>query len=118
MDRETQTRIALFVVACPKLNRGVKLEKQTWEEHVLPEHPEVENYVKQIKEIIGNTDAQQDMWRMEADPTRLCIVRRVPYFQPANKYILIALRIYSDTMACVTSVYPVDNLPSEGVKLL
>ena len=96
----------------------MKLDKQTWEDHILPEHGEVENYLNQIREIIGGTDAQQDVWYAEADSTRLCIVKRVPYFQPANKYVLVALKIYSDKMACVTSVCPVDNLPSEGVKLL
>ena len=117
MEQQTKTD-SLFLVECPRLNRGVKLEKQTWENHILPEHPELKNHLELVKSTIEKSDEHQSIWYKVNNPKKLCIVKQVPAFSPYNKFILIALETYSDSMALVTSVYPVDELPSTGMKLL
>lgn len=120
MDRSKTETIVLFLQVCPRINRGVKLEKQTWEKHILPEHPQLAEHLALIQQIIKTSDEQQPVWQKANNPKKLCIVRQVPHFLPENNAILIALEIYSDSMALVTSVYPVDELPSKekGFKLL
>ena len=119
MDRQINTK-ALFLAVCPRLNRGFTLTTQTWEEHIKPFHPLEDHHLPVIKQIIENCDEQQPVWYKSREPTRLCIVKQMPLFLPANKFLLIALLIYSERTGCVTSVYPVDELPStkEGYKLL
>jgi len=118
MDR-TQTK-TLFVVSCPRLNKGVKLDEKTWREHIIQEtqHPEIEPHLDLIKSVIENCDEHQPVWQKISNPKKLCIVKQVPAFLPDNKFILVGLEIYSDTMACVTSAYPVNKLPSEGMRSL
>lgn len=110
----------LFMQVCPKVNRGVRLEKQTWNEHIVPAHPQVAGHLKLVQEIIKTSDEQQAVWQKANNPKKVCIVRKVPHFLPENGFLLIALELYSDSMAVVTSVYPVDELPSKekGYKLL
>lgn len=105
---------------CPRINRGVRLTKQTWNEHIVPAHPQVDGYFKLVQEIIKTSDEQQAVWQKANNPKKVCIVRKVPHFLPENAFLLIGLEMYSDSMAVVTSVYPVDELPSKekGYKLL
>jgi len=39
----------LFQVFCPALEYNVILFKQTWEEHVLPTHPDMKNKLDVVK---------------------------------------------------------------------
>lgn len=120
MDRSQTGTVVLFTQVCPRINRGVKLEKQTWENHIVPEHPQVAGHLALIQNIIKTSDESQSIWQKANNPKKLCIVRQVPHFLPENSFILIALEIYSDSMALVTSVYPLNELPSteKGFKLL
>ncbi len=113
MGRSQTGTIVLFTQVCPRINRGVKLEKQTWENHIVPAHPQVAGHLSLIQNIIKTSDEQQPIWQKANNPKKLCIVRQVPQFLPENSLILIALEVYSDSMAVVTSVYPVAELPSQ-----
>ena len=117
MDQSVKTKY-LFKVICPRLNKVVILYEHTWREHILPEHPEVSNYLRLIQGTIEKSDEQQDIWVKVKNQNKLCIVKRIPNFLPYNNYILVGLKICSDEMACVTSVYPVNELPPVGMKRL
>ena len=116
---QTRTK-TLFRVVCPRLNKGVKLDEKTWREHIIEEtkHPEIEPHLELIKSVIEGCDHNQPVWQKIRNPKKLCIVKQVPAFLPDNKFILVALEVYSDSMACVTSAYPVNALPSTGMRLL
>lgn len=114
------TQQTLFLENCPRVKLGIKLFQQTWEEHIKPFHPVDDSHLELIKSIIANSDEQQSVWFKTKQPARMCIIKQVVNFLPENKFILIAFNKYSDVMACVTSIYPVDDLPSkaEGYSLL
>lgn len=102
------------MAACPRLNKGIALYEHTWLDHIKPNKPRVkEEHFPLIKTIIENSDESQAIWYKRKNPKKMCIVKQVPHFQP-DKFLLIAFNQYSDSMACVTSIYPVDELPSKG----
>ena len=112
MDRSVKTETILHE-ACPRLGIGLTLSKQTWEEHVKPFHAINEEHLPLIQSVIRNTDEQQPIWRKKNQSDRMCIVKQVVNFLPDNKFILIALKRYSEKMGCITSIYPVDELPEK-----
>ena len=120
MGQQQKTQTVLFLAECPRLKIGVKLFQQTWEEHIKPFKPLEDQHLSLLETIIKNCDEQQPVWYKVRNPKRLCIVKQVPHFLPHNKFILIALNRYADNMACVTSAYPVDELPAKdrGYQLL
>ena len=120
MDQTTKSK-ALILAACPRLNKGVALYEHTWINHIKPfKHRVTERHFDLIKQIIENTDESQAIWYKRDNSKKMCIVKQVPHFQPRDKFILIALNVYSDKVACITSIYPVDELPSKekGYNLL
>lgn len=119
MEKAAKTAV-LFLAQCPRLKIGVTLTRQTWEEHIKPFHPIDDQHVPLIKSVIENCDEQQPVWYKIKQADRMCIVKQVVQFAPENKFILVALKKYSDKMGCVTSAYPVDELPEKdkGYELL
>ena len=121
MEQENKTLVeAVFVEECPRLKIGLKLHKQTWEEHIKPFKPVNERHLPLIRQIIRTSDQNQSIWFKINQPNRMCIVRQVPDFLPLHKFILISLLKYSDVTGCITSIYPIDELPNKekGYKLL
>jgi hypothetical protein len=112
MERAVKSEIILHE-ACPRLGIGLTLSKQTWEVHIKPFHPIAEEHLPLIKSVIRNCDEQQPVWYKRNQPDRMCIVKQVVNFLPANKFILIAFKKYSEKMGCITSIYPVDELPEK-----
>ena len=111
----------LILASCPRLNKGVALYEHTWLDHIKPFKLTVkEEHFSLVKTIIENTDESQAIWYKKGNPRKMCIVKQVPHFLPLHKFILIALNVFSDKMACISSVYPVDELPSKekGYNLL
>lgn len=120
MDEAPPKTGTIFLVQCPRLKIGIKLSPQTWEEHIKPFHAITDEHLPLIESVIKNCDEQQPVWYKERHPERMCIVKQVVQFLPENKFILVAILKYSEAMGCVTSTYPVDELPAkdQGYKLL
>lgn len=114
MNQAAKTGVAILLAECPRLKIGLKLFEQTWTEHIKPFHPLEDHHLPLIESIILNCDEQQPVWFKTKQPNRMCIVKQVIQFLPENKFILVAFVKYNDKMGCVTSVYPVDELPSKG----
>ena len=110
----------LLTVECPRLKIKLTLSKQTLEDHIKPLHPINESHLPLIENIIKCCDASQSIiWYKEKEPSRMCIVRQVLDFMPFNRFVLIAIKKFSNGhTGCIASIYPVDQLPGKGYKLL
>src|SRR3990167_2582766 len=112
MESKGKVESILFV-ECPRLKIALRLHRQTWEEHIKPFHPLQDKHLPIIEDIIKSANENQPIWYKENNPERMCIVRQTAVFLPHNKFILIAFRRYSKTTGCITSIYPVDELPAK-----
>lgn len=112
MSKKISTE-TVFVVECPRLNMGIRLFKPTWEDHIKPFKPINETHLQLIQKLIKETDERQTIWYKQSNPAKMCIVRQVSHFLPYNKFILIAFKQQTDTLGCITSIYPVDEPPSK-----
>jgi len=103
-----------------RLKIGLILHEQTWEVHIKPFHPITDEHLPLIGDIIKNYGADDPVWHKERKENRMCIIRGLDIFLPENKFILIAFNQYSDKMGCITSIYPINDLPSadKGYKLV
>ena len=117
---EKRTQVTLFVAECPRLKIGIRLFEQTWDVHIKPFHPLEDQHLDLIQSIINNCDEQQPVWFKTREPNRMCIIKQVSNFLPGNRFLLVSFNKYSEKFGCVTSAYPVDDLPakSEGYILL
>ena len=90
IDREI-----VFVVECPAIRRKVILYKQTWEEHILPARPGLKQRLGLIRELIEKSPPDMAVYQSIDNPEKL---------------------LNDSKTAIVTTVVPVNNLPTIGVK--
>lgn len=107
----------LFRVKCPALGLYVLLFNQTWKEHVLPSHPQLEGKEGLVKSIIQSCDSHDDIFQKADRPRKIAIQKRCADFEPMNRYVRVAIELKKrKEWALVTSVYPVNGFPKKGVK--
>lgn len=102
----------VFSVFCPYLKRSVILTKATWYGKIAPSHPEVENRLELIKEILSKDDKSILQYRAKGDPKRIALFKECPHLLPLNRYIKIAIRLISEEEGIVTTVHGKYDLPS------
>ena len=93
------------------------LYRQTFEEHILPSRPELKRHVPLIKSIVEQDSSDVIVSQKISNPDRIAIQKKCPHFMPYNRYLRVALRLLNNKeLAVITTVVPVDNVQSAGVK--
>ena len=99
------------------------MDEKIWKYKILADHPEMEGKVSLIKDVVKNCpkNAQgEGVYEKIDNPNKFFIQKRTAYFLPLNDFIRVTLEWTdaSRSRACITSAYPVNGLPIEGVKPL
>lgn len=105
----------IFSIHCSALRRRVVLFRHTWEGHVLPQHPAVRHKIPLIKKVL-ESEAVADLYEQIEYPKRVFIQFKCPDFLPINNFIRVTMKILDEKKAIVTSAYPVNSFPKEGVR--
>lgn len=85
------------------LKRQVSLRRQTWLDHILPQHPELKGKLPLIKQLIEDSSSNILRYRRKSNPMELAFFLKCEYFQPYNTHLKLALKILSDSEAIVTT---------------
>ena len=117
MDPTIVNREIILAAECPAIHRKVILYKQTWEEHILPARPDLKHRLGLVREIIEKSSPGVMIYQKIDNPDRISFQKESQHFLPYNKYLRIALKLLSNSKtAIVTTVVPVNKLPTIGVK--
>ena len=74
---------SVLTVRCPLIGRKVVLYKQTWEEHIIPQHPEVCQHLNMlIKDTLEKPDAKIFVFSNTQNPEEVLIYKECPHFLP------------------------------------
>jgi hypothetical protein len=111
------TEEILFKVKCPALGLNVVLFRQTWEEQILPPHPQLRGKEELVKASIQNCHSRDNIFQKVDRPRKIALQKRCPDFEPMNRYSRVAIELKrKEDWAVVTSAYPVNGFPKRGVK--
>lgn len=117
MDSTKTQKGVVFSVRCPYIQRTVVLYRQTWEEHILPQRPELKHHVDLIKKILQEESSDTLVSQKIDNPNKIALQKKCSHFLPYNQYLRIALKVLGNKeLAIVTTVIPVNSIQSSGVK--
>ena len=108
---------SVLSVYCPVIDRKVVLYRQTWEEHIIPQHPEVLQHLNLlIKDTLEKPDAKVSVFRNTQNSNEVLIYKECPHFLPLSKYLKIAVKLTkSKEIAIVKTIFPIYDVPKQGV---
>lgn len=102
----------IFSIFCPYLKRTVTLKEKTWRYHIIKEHPEVNNYLVLIKQVLSKDEIDILKYRKKKDNNKIAIFKKCHHFLPYGNYLKIAFKLAGNKEAIVTTAESVYNLPS------
>ena len=108
----------VLAVYCPLIARKVVLYKQTWEEHIIPQHPDVRHHLNLlIKDALEKPDEQVSLFFNTQNSDEVLIYKKCPHFLPLSQYLKIAVKLTKNKeIAIVKTIFHVYDLPKKGVK--
>lgn len=74
------------------------------------------NRLNLVKETIEKCDSADKIYQKVRNPSKISTQMKCSDFLPANPYVRVAMQLKDDGTAVVTSTYPVNSFPKEGVK--
>lgn len=108
----------LLSLDCPILDRKVILYRKTWDNHIVPSHPAVQNKIRLIERIIREAGSKTCFYRKKDAPLKICFQTACVDFKPINEYLRLGLELKPNKkFAIITTVIPVSNQPGEGYEI-
>ena len=108
-----RNKIALSVF-CPLFNCQIILHKANWISHV-EKHPEIRHHLNGlIKDTLEKPGEDVSVFVETDPPFEHLVYRKTHYFLQLHEYLKIAVKLAGE-MAYIKSVYPVYNIPKEGI---
>lgn len=108
----------IFLISCPYLNGNALLKRGTWYGKIVRAHPEVENRLDLIKQILSKDESDIKKYRKKSDPNKIAIFRPCPHLLPYNKMIKIALHLEGAGKFVITTVHGTNNIPLDMEELI
>ena len=108
----------VFSLLCPYLGRTAVLYRETWIYKIIPEHPEVNNRLDLVKEIISKDTPEILKYRKRRDPHKIALFKKCPHLLPYNQYIKVALHLINQNEAVITTIHGQNNLPSNDMEAI
>jgi len=110
---------SVLSVYCPLIDRNIVLYKQTWEEHIVPQHPEVRQHLNLlIKDALEKPDAKVSVFFNTQNSDEVLIYKECPHFLPLSRYLKIAVKLIKNKeIAIVKTIFHVYDVPKKGVRL-
>ncbi|GEM_PF-6233346 len=108
---------SILSVYCPLIDRKVVLYRQTWEEHIIPQHPEVRQHLNLlIKETLEKPNAKVSLFSNIQNHDESLIYKECHYFLPLSRYLKMAVKLTKNKrIAIIKTIFHVYDLPKKGV---
>lgn len=107
----------LFEEYCPLVERKVILYTKTWAEHIINKRGlAVSNCLTLVREMICKEHNGVKIYQKLDDLQKISFQIKTHYFGNRNSHLRIALKIINKTTAIITTVIPVNEYPTIGVK--